>query len=204
MNEKGDEGFAQLFANRINEDRARQIHKEVLQQFPNPDHSWAILYLIELRILPVIDGTKGGGKKMSKELARAKLAVVLNRPFKRPQQLRSGIKNLDGLTDREGQIYLETHLTHDKFLDSNHAKASRAYASEQEKAEKDGRHSILCNELEWEVLTRWRSEVSVALENRELKVFVDKLAKKTSLSNLVTTIHRLGLSKKITKKAAIL
>jgi len=184
---------------RLRLSRAVKIRRAVFEQFSDPEQAWAILHLIELRILPVIDGVKGGGKKKSLELSRAKFAVVLNRPIKRPQRLRSGVKNLDGMTEREGQILLETHLKHDKFLDSNYAKLSRAYAGELEKAEKEGRHSILCNELEWEVLIRWRNEVSVAHKSRELKLFVDKLKNKTSLSNLTTTIHRLGLSKKITK-----
>jgi hypothetical protein len=183
----------------VQKNREEGIRRVVSEQFPDAEQAWAIYHLIKLRILPLIDGSKGGSKKMSPELARAKYAVVLNIPFRRPQRFRSGIKSLDGLTEREGQLLLEVNMKHDKFLDSNHAKASRAYASEQEKAEAGGRHSILCNELEWEILTRWRKEVSVAHKSRELKVFVDKLNTKTSLPNLVTTIHRLGLSKKITK-----
>ena len=189
----------QAFLRKLITDRNKAISKKLKEQFPNLEEAWAIEHLLHLRILPVLDGLKGGGKKTSKELARARFCVVLNMPFKRPQQLRSGIVQLDGLTDKEGTAKLEAHLKHDKFLDSNPSKAARAYAHELEKADKGGRHSILCNDLEWEVLKRWRKEVSAAHKNRELKVFVDRLQNKTSLRNLTTTIHRLGLSKKITK-----
>jgi hypothetical protein len=195
----GSSSETQLLLRRLISDRNNAVTKKLKEQFPNREEAWAIGYLLQLRVLPVLDGLKCEGRKTSKELAKARFCVVLNTSFKRPQQLRSGIVKLDGLTDKEGTAFMQSLVQHDKFLDSNPSKAARAYAHEMEKAEKSGRHSILCNDLEWEILTRWRKEVSAAHKKRELKAFVDKLRNKASLRNLTTTIHRLGLSKKITK-----
>ena len=177
----------------------RSIFQKVDEQFSDKEESWAIKHLIELRVFPVLFGVKVGGKKESPERAKARLCVVLNLPFKRPEQKRSGIIEADNLSEGEWQTLAESRMKHDKFLDSNPAKSARAYANELKKTTTGGRHSVLCNDLEWEVLTRWRKEVSAVLEKRELKVFVDKLQNKTSLSNLITTIHRLRLSRNITK-----
>ena len=187
------------FALWFNANRKQAIFQKIDEQFSDREESWAIKHLIELRIFPVLDGIKRGGRKESPERAKARLCAVLNLPFKRPEQKRSGLIAADNLSDGEWQTLAESRMKHDKFLDSNPAKSARAYANELEKTTTGERHSVLCNDLEWEVLTRWRKEVSVALKKRELKVFVDKLRNKTSLSNLITTIHRLRLSRNITK-----
>lgn len=177
--------------------RNRRIIQAVDQQFPKENEAWAIKQLIARRILPILDGKQTGSRKKSLEKAHADLRVVLNaNPPLQPQMLRSGIVEADGLSPEEFIEKCEAHLKLHKELDGKTAKAASAYAKARKKADKFGRHRVLCSGLEWETLTRWKDGVSVALRKKELKIFADKMTHKTNAKNLSLTIRRLGLNRR--------
>lgn len=194
-----------MFVKQFQHRRDSRIFDLIKQKFPDQEEAWAIKHLICLRVLPVLDGNQGGGRKTSVERAEAVLRVVLNSrepvlqlPV-RQEILKSNIINTEGLSTKEFFEACESSMKHAGFIDRDDVKLSAAFTEAMRKSKDEGRHSNLCSDLEWEILTRWRKDGVVARETRTLKIFADKLPSKPSVTNLKTTINRLKIPKTVTK-----
>jgi len=193
------------FVEKFQQNRNSRIFDLIKQKFPDQEEAWAIKHLICLRVLPVLDGKKGGGRKTSVERAEAVVRVVLNSrepvlqlPV-RQEMLKSDIINTEGLSTKEFFEACESSMKHAGFIDRDDVKLSAAFPEAIRKSKEEGRHSILCSNLEWEILTRWRKEGANARKTKSLKIFADKLPSKPTPENLRTTLSRLKIPDKITK-----
>jgi len=193
------------FEKEFRQNRDSRVFDLINQKFPKQEEAWAVKHLIRLRILPILDGKKGGGRKTSVERAEAVIRVVLNsrepvlQPPLRQEMLKSDIINTERLSTKEFFEACEASMKHAGFIKRDDVKLSNAFAEAMRKSTEEGRHSILCSDLEWEILTRWRKEGVVARKTKTLKIFADKLHSKPSVSNLRTTITRLKIPRKITE-----
>jgi len=110
------------FVRQFQKNRDSKIFELINQKFPNQEEAWAIKHLVSLRVLPVLDGKKGGGRKTSVERAEAVLRVVLNsnepvlRHPLRQEMLKSDIIDTKGLSTKEFFEACESSMKHADLL----------------------------------------------------------------------------------------